>query len=312
MLLHERKRHTARHVASACFADGGGYPIQSWMGVPHPVLDGEGGTQSLGWGTPSRLGQGVPHPVLDWGVPPIQTWDGVHPVSRMGYPIQTWTGGTRSSLGWGIPHPVLDQGGTPSSLGPGGVPHPVLDQEGTPHPDLGWGTPCQQNGVQYWDGVPPHPHLDLGWGTPHLDLRWGTLPVWIWDVVPPGMGSPLPRLDLGRGTSPPLPASVDRLKLLPSLILRMRAVTKKNILPNEVKLGAEDDLFFEYSFQCCPVLVKLLRRHVVDIHHYSDAFFLDYTEYPPALRCQPFQTAFVEYDGLQEALLDLLYLLTIA
>ena len=87
---------------------------------------------------------------------------------------------------------------------------------------------------------------------------------------------------------------------------------KKNILPNKVKLGAEYDLFFEYSFQCCPVLIELLRRHVIDIHHYGDAFFLDNTEYPPALRCQPFQATFVKHDGLQEALLDLLYLLSIA
>ena len=56
--------------------DGGGYPIQSWMG-----------------GTPSSLGQGAtpgyplilildggtpPHPA-DGGYPPLQTWDGVTP-----------------------------------------------------------------------------------------------------------------------------------------------------------------------------------------------------------------------------------------
>ena len=50
VLLRERKRHTARRVASARYAggeggtpsshDGGGYPIQSWWGggVPHPVM----------------------------------------------------------------------------------------------------------------------------------------------------------------------------------------------------------------------------------------------------------------------------------
>ena len=41
--------------------------------------------------------------------------------------------------------------------------------------------------IQTWDGVLPHPPTDLGWGTPLL-------------------------------------ASVDRLKILPSPILRMRAV----------------------------------------------------------------------------------------
>ena len=58
--MRESKRHTARHVASARFAD---------EGVPHPALDGD---------TPGfpnhRSGWGVPHPVLDGrvpGVPPI-------------------------------------------------------------------------------------------------------------------------------------------------------------------------------------------------------------------------------------------------
>ena len=47
------------------------------------------------------------------------------------------------------------------------------------------------------DGEPPRP--DLGWGTLHLDLGWGT-------------PSPLSRPGMGY----PLPASVDRLKILPS------------------------------------------------------------------------------------------------
>ena len=83
--------------------------------------------------------------------------------------------------------------------------------EGTPHhtpyPDKGWGT-CP---VWTWDGVPSCP--DLGWGNPPsagwctpLDLGWGTPPpVWTWDGVPP-------------------PESVNRLKILPSLIVRTRAV----------------------------------------------------------------------------------------
>ena len=70
------------------------------------------------------------------------------------------------------------------------------------------------------------------------------------------------------------------------------------MLPNKVELGTQNDLFFEYSLQRCSVLIELLGRHVVDIHHYGNAFFLDHTEYPSALRCQPFQTAFVENYGL--------------
>ena len=73
VLLHKRKRHTARRVESAHFADlspdrGGGTP------------------SSLGQGyTPPSLGWGVPHPDLGWGTPlsgpgmgypPVQTWDG--------------------------------------------------------------------------------------------------------------------------------------------------------------------------------------------------------------------------------------------
>ena len=48
VLLRERKRHTARRVASARYADlspDGGYPIQSWTG-----------------GTPSSLGGGGRYP----------------------------------------------------------------------------------------------------------------------------------------------------------------------------------------------------------------------------------------------------------
>ena len=61
VLLRERKRHTARRIASARYADlspdgGGGYPIQTWDGVPPPRLD-------LGWGTPlCKPGTGPPPP----------------------------------------------------------------------------------------------------------------------------------------------------------------------------------------------------------------------------------------------------------
>ena len=114
-------------------------------------------------------------------------------------------GGTPSSLRQGIPEvppiPGLDGGylrypHSPSS-GQGGVPHPVLDRGvshsadgGYPHPDLGWGTPISIMGYPYLSGP--------GMGYPTVQT---------WDGVPP---------------SPP--ASMDRLKLLPSLILWMRAV----------------------------------------------------------------------------------------
>ena len=100
--MREDKRHTARRVACAHFADMGEVtPSNPEQGVPHPVLDG-GGT----WGTPDPdLGWGIPHqqdgvslhPNLGWGIPPVQQWDEVPP------PM---------SAGWGTP--CLDQGwGTP-------------------------------------------------------------------------------------------------------------------------------------------------------------------------------------------------------
>ena len=112
-------------------------------------------------------------------------------------------------------------------VGGGGYPpvlilirYPPVSRMGYPSTclDLGWAPPGWT-----WDGVPP-PCLNLGWGSPRQQ-----------DGVPPsrpGMGVPhhvdlgwgyLPCPDLGRGTAPPL-ASVNRLKILPSLILRMRVV----------------------------------------------------------------------------------------
>ena len=63
-----------------------------------------------------------------FGVPPIQTWDGVPSRPGMEHP--------HPDLGWGIPHPNLGCG-TPTQTWDG-VP---------PHPDLGWVTP-PTNGEQ--------------------------------------------------------------------------------------------------------------------------------------------------------------------
>ena len=89
----------------------------------------------------------------------------------------------------------------------------------TPCPDLWWGVPLSWPGtwtegtpVLTWDGGVPHPDLDRGYsippigGTPRPDLGWGTTPF------------------AGQGTTPPPPVGVNRLKKLPSVILRMQAV----------------------------------------------------------------------------------------
>ena len=121
VLLRERKRHTACHLASARYADlspdgggggggtpsslmgypqtgpGMGYPLISWMGYLCP---------DLGWGTPCPdLRWGNPHPDLEWGTPSIQTWDGVTPSCLdLGWstplpPIWTWDGVPRPHNG---------------------------------------------------------------------------------------------------------------------------------------------------------------------------------------------------------------------
>ena len=95
ILLRERKRHTACHVASGRYAavspgGGEGTPIQSWAG---------GGTPIQSWigGAPCSSGWEVPHPVLSWmGVPPSgldarvplcpDMLRGYSPVSKMGSP----------------------------------------------------------------------------------------------------------------------------------------------------------------------------------------------------------------------------------
>ena len=120
-------------------------------------------------------------------------------------------GCTSSSLRWlggGVYSILLTGGGTPFCWW--GIPPCPRSGGGVylrvpPSPDLGWGTPHQQNGVPPWPAM-GYPHLDLEWGTPFcLDLGWGT--------------PPQSRLEMGYP-----PSSVNRLKLLFSFILRMRAV----------------------------------------------------------------------------------------
>ena len=80
VLLRERKRHTARRVASARYAA----LSNGWVGggVPHPVMGGVPLHPDLGQDTP----------------PPTQTWHGVPPRPGTGYD-------PHQDLGWGTPPP---------------------------------------------------------------------------------------------------------------------------------------------------------------------------------------------------------------
>ena len=130
VLLRERKRHTARHVASARYVTvRGGYPVPGLGGVPHPRSRG-----------------GLPHPRL--GGTPSQVQGGYLIPGPGGTPSRPCQGGT----------PSLPSPGVYPIPGPWGVPHPDLVRGGYPILTLSRGVP----------GVPPHP--DLGWGTPPADL----------------------------------------------------------------------------------------------------------------------------------------------
>ena len=110
VLLRERKRHTARRVASARYAAlcnggggthlrSGGTPSQVWVGGTPSQVRGVPHLRS-GWG-------GVPHPRSRWGVPHFKSGFG-------GYPISGW-GGTLSQ-DRGYPIPGQGKGGTPSQV----------------------------------------------------------------------------------------------------------------------------------------------------------------------------------------------------
>ena len=129
ILLRERKRHTARRVASACYADLLG------RGVPHLR---SGGEPISGWGVPHPRVGGVPHPRVG----------GVPPRPGMGYPPPP-----TPDLGWATPNP--DMGWvTPPPFRPGWdtPPPPHLRPEMGYPPDLRWGTPTP---LQTWDWVSP-------------------------------------------------------------------------------------------------------------------------------------------------------------
>ena len=110
VLRRERKRHTARRLASTrCAA------------LSNPDLV-RGGTRSQVWG-------GTPSQVLG----------GAHPRSG-GYPVPG-PGRTPSQV-QGVPNPR--SGGTPSRPGQGGTPGTP-----SPYLDLGWGTPLPGPGMGY-------------------------------------------------------------------------------------------------------------------------------------------------------------------
>ena len=117
----------------------------------------------------------------------------------------------------GVPHSQVGGGGFPLSRQGGRLPpsqqgYPLPRQGGTP--SQGGCTPFPDRGTSYlpnwtWEGGTTR--LNLRRGTPCLDLRRGV--------------SPSAHLDLPKGV-PPLSRCglTHKVKLLPSLILRMRAV----------------------------------------------------------------------------------------
>ena len=134
VLLRERKRHTARHVASARYVGGGvtpsshgGYPPPSrpGQGTPHhpdlarvtphhPDLARIPPPSRPGWGTPHpRPGMGYPSHHQDLiGVPPtIKNWPGYSP----NHPDLAGVPPT-PDLGWGIPHPRPGMGYPPRQV----------------------------------------------------------------------------------------------------------------------------------------------------------------------------------------------------
>ena len=142
VLLRERKRHTARCVASTRCAAlfGGKVPGPKSGGVPSPRSGG--GTQSQVWGYP------IPGP----GGYPIPGPGGTPSHVRGVTPSRPGQGGTPATpyldLGWGTPPPVWTWDGVPPAL------------------DLGWGTPPTWT----WDGVPTLPRPEMGYPPDRLKI----------------------------------------------------------------------------------------------------------------------------------------------
>ena len=183
-----------RPPRSKCSLWRGGYPNPG--GYPIPGLGG----------TPCQVWEG--YPMRGLGGTLCQVWGGVPHPSSGGVPCPM-LGGTPSQVQvWGVPHPDLVVGGTPSWPG-GGYPRypppPARPGMGYPPGQTWYGVPPGQT----WDGVPP--------------------PGQTWDGVPPparpGMGYPPPS-QTWDGVSPPPPRCelTNKLKTVPSLIFRMRAV----------------------------------------------------------------------------------------
>ena len=114
VLLRERKRHAARHVASARSAVlswpgggvpqswTGGYPILTWRGVHHPDLAGRGYPSPV-----MAVGGGGGTTVLSWlwSGTPVLTWPVGYPLpAGLGYPPErTWDQCPGKEAGTGVP-----------------------------------------------------------------------------------------------------------------------------------------------------------------------------------------------------------------
>ena len=104
----------------------GGYPIQTWLGVPWvPPPSSRSGR----WVLYPDLVRGVPPeigypPDLGWGTPQNLGW-GIPPRPWMGYPLPRHGMGYPPDLRWGTPHPHLDLGwGNPLPRPDMGSPFP--------------------------------------------------------------------------------------------------------------------------------------------------------------------------------------------
>ena len=151
---------------------GAGTPSTGWgtpcQRVPQPGVTPAGGVPlprprkgylpSAGWGTPcQRVPPARGYPCW-WGTP-AQTWEGVPPISWIGYPLPKGTpkpGGT--PCWWGTPAqtwkgvPPSAGLGTPYQRVPPARGYPLL--VGYPCPDLGRGTPISWMGYPLPKGTP--------------------------------------------------------------------------------------------------------------------------------------------------------------